>query len=83
MSLTGLRKEMKEDAYKAGVEGFEKVLKDFTDGFARIDRLNQPEVLVRCCNCKSEQRVSKLAIKERIIKCRCGGFCIAVKYEKE
>jgi hypothetical protein len=63
------------DAYKAGVDGFNKVLQDFRDGFAK---LNKHEVLVRCAGCKTEKMVSKIAIKESVIRCKCGGFMMPV-----
>ena len=64
------------DSYKAGADGFNKVMQDFTDGVAKLDK---PEVLVRCSGCKTEKIVSKFAIKDSVIRCKCGGFMVTVK----
>jgi len=63
-------------AYKDGIDNFTKIMRDFTDIVARLDK---PEVQVRCAGCKTEKMVSKVAIKESVVRCKCGGFMIAVK----
>ena len=47
--------------------------------FKRIVReYDQPCVLVRCANCKTERKVSKFQVQDGSVRCKCGGYCVTM-----
>ena len=51
---------------------FERLVKDY----------DKPSVILQCASCKAERLVGKFSAQEGC-RCRCGGFMVAVKVQKQ
>ena len=51
----------------------------WSDTLELIKELDKKDVPVKCSNCKTEKMVSKFALREALLRCKCGGVLLPVR----